>query len=312
MTIVLLMVYLSPPAGVAALGIYFVFLLVLPALLSRTRPVVAAEESDPAVGSVARVLGASIAWVASKRTIVLPVAMIVTLGAGFLAVQVPTEFDVKDFFTADSAFVVSLDKVEEHLGERGGEPATIYVETDLGDPAAVARLAQFRTDIAALDANGLAVTGTGQTFVEGSVLEVIDDVWGSPLTTDGISQVLGVELSDTNGDGIPDDASQLAAVYAYTRTAGIAADTTRFLQTPNDVRQRIWTSEDGTETATTFTVALTNTRRQESVVDARNAIAPVIDELRGAALSNSRVGRSCDRRVSTPCRGHCSTRCRSL
>jgi len=176
--------------------------------------------------------------------------------------------------------VVSLDKVEEHLGERGGEPATIYVETDLGDPAAVARLAQFRTDIAALDANGLAVTGTGQTFVEGSVLEVIDDVWGSPLTTDGISQVLGVELSDTNGDGIPDDASQLAAVYAYTRTAGIAADTTRFLQTPNDVRQRIWTSEDGTETATTFTVALTNTRRQESVVDARNAIAPVIDELR--------------------------------
>jgi len=112
------------------------------------------------------------------------------------------------------------------------------------------------------------------------VLEVIDDVWVSPLTTSGISQVLGIELSDTNGDGIPDDASQLNAVYAYARTAGIAVDATRFLQTPNDVRQRIWTSEDGTATATTFTVALTNTRRQESVVEARAAIAPVIDKLR--------------------------------
>lgn len=62
------------------------------------------------------------AWVASKRSIVLPVAGTMTITAGFLAVQVPTEFDVKDFFTADSDFVVALDKVNEHFPEVGGEP----------------------------------------------------------------------------------------------------------------------------------------------------------------------------------------------
>jgi len=280
MTIVLLMVYLSPPLGVAALALYIALAIVAPALLTRRRPIESVDVADVGVGPVARGIGTTIAWLASKRSIVLPVAGLATVGAAFLAIQVPTEFDVKDFFAADSAFVVALDKAEEHLGERGGEPATIYIETDLSDPLVVARLAQFRGDIAALDVEGLAIGGDGRTFVDGSVLQVIEDVWVSPIATRAVTEILGSNLTDTNSDGIPDDRDQLAAVYTYTRRAGVAVDSTRFLRTPNDVRQRIWVSDDGTKTATTFTIALTNTRRQESVVEAREAIAPVIAGLR--------------------------------
>lgn len=280
MTIVLLMVYLAPPLGVAALAIYIALAIVAPALLSRKRPIESIAVADAGAGRFARGIGATIAWLASKRSMVLPVAGLVTVGAAFLAIQVPTEFDVKDFFSADSAFVVALDKTQEHLGERGGEPATIYIETDLSNPLVVARLAEFRDDIAALDVDGLAIGGDGRTFVDGSVLQVIEDVWVSPIAPRAIAQILGVDLTDTNGDGIPDDSVQLAAVYTYTRKAGVAADSTRFLRTPNDVRQRIWVSDDGTETATTFAIALTNTRRQESVVDARAAVEPIIAGLR--------------------------------
>ncbi|GMQ85771.1 MAG: hypothetical protein BMS9Abin07_1339 [Acidimicrobiia bacterium] len=285
MTTVLLMVYLSPPAGVAALALYIGVALVAPALLSRRRAPDTAAVEGKGVGRIAGLIGAGIAWLASKRSIVLPVAGVLTIGATFLAVQVPTEFDVKDFFAADSDFVVSLDKVEQHLGARGGEPATIYIETDLTNSTVVARLSQFRDDVVGLKTEGLARAGDGSTFVDGSVLQVIEDAAKSPIVAAAIADAYGVGLSDEDRDGIPDDATQLAALYDYTRRAGIAVDTTRFLQTPNDVRQRIWVSDDGSKTATTFTIALTNTRRQESVVEARQAVAPAIDGLRADLLA---------------------------
>ncbi|MFV1970141.1 MAG: RND family transporter [Acidimicrobiia bacterium] len=280
MTTVLLMVYLSPPAGVAALAIYIGVALVAPVMLSRRRPTESDIAEGGGVGRVAALVGTVVAWFASKRSIVLPVAGAITITAGFLAVQVPTEFDVKDFFTADSDFVVALDKVDEHFAERGGEPATIYVEADLTDPVVVDRLARFRDDVIALDASSLARAADGRTFVDRSVLQVIEDAWASPITIQAISRTQGVTLSDVDGDGIPDDAAQLATLYAYTRRAGIAVDSTRFLRTPNDVQQRIWISDDGTTTATTFIIGMTNTRRQESIVEAREAVDPLIAGLR--------------------------------
>jgi predicted RND superfamily exporter protein len=280
MTTVLLMVYLSPPAGVAALAIYVGVAVVAPALLSRRRPAESDVAEGGGVGRIAGLVGSVVGWFASKRSIVLPVAGVITISAGFLAIQVPTEFDVNDFFAADSEFVVALDKIDEHRAERGGEPAMIYIETDLTNPAVVGRLAQFRDDVVALDASGLSRAADGQTFVDGSVLQVIEDAWTSPITTQAIAEIQGVALADLDGDGIPDDGAQLSALYAYTRLAGIAVDPATFLRTPNDVQQRIWVSDDQTKTATTLTIGMTNTRRQESIVEAREAIAPLIDGLR--------------------------------
>ena len=61
--------------------------------------------------------------------------------AAVFAVQVPAEFDVEDFFSSDTDFVVGLDQLDTHVGDRGGEPALLYVEGDLADPAALATVA---------------------------------------------------------------------------------------------------------------------------------------------------------------------------
>jgi predicted RND superfamily exporter protein len=279
MVTVLLLVYISPPVGVAALGIYLVAMLIAPAMLARQHPE-DTSVADRGVGRVAAFLGMAIAWLASKRAIVLPLAGAVTIGAAFLAVQVPTEFDVKDFFAADTDFVVGLDRIDEYVGARGGESATIYVEADLTDPVVVERLAGFRSDLGRLDTPSLARNAEGTTRVDGSVLEVIEESWASPVIIPAVAAATGVALTDTDGDGIPDDRRQLSALYAFTRVAGVAFDETRFLQTPNDVRQNLWLSDDGSAAATTFTIQLVDSRRQESVVEAREALAPPIDELR--------------------------------
>jgi len=279
MTMVLLLVFLSPAGGVIALGLYLVFALILPVALAKKHPSdspIGAED----VGSVAKALGKVTAWVAARRIVVLPIAGVLTIGAAFLAVQVPTEFDVEDFFAADTDFVVGLDRVEQHLGERGGEPATIYIEADVADPVVVGRLSEFRSDLEGLETSSLARDADGVTQVDGSVLEIIEDSWASPLTIAAVVEATGVVLTDTDADGIPDDRDQLAALYAFTRQAGIAADGTRFIQTPDDVNQNLWLSADGSDAATTFTIQLVDTRRQESVVEARDALSLPVEELR--------------------------------
>ncbi|MEE8407030.1 MAG: MMPL family transporter [Acidimicrobiia bacterium] len=279
MTTVLLMVFLSPPAGVAALGVYVVVALLVPAMLLRRHPIDTSATTGE-VGRVAELLGITIAWLSAKRAIVLPLAGAITIGAALLAVQVPTEFDVEDFFAADTDFVVALSRLDDHVGDRGGEPATIYLEADLTDPVVVKRLARFRSDLQSLNTPSLARSDDGTTRVLGSVLNVIEDSWASPITVAAIAEATGVTLTDADGDGIPDERSQLLALYSFTRQAGVAFDETRFLQTPNDVRQNLWLSDDGSATATRFTIQLIDTRRQESVVEARDAVAPLVVELR--------------------------------
>jgi predicted RND superfamily exporter protein len=287
-TAVLLMVYIEPAIGVAALAIYVVAALAMPALLSQRRPINTTPLPKGGVGLVARTLGAVVAAIAARWRLVVPVALGVTVVAAFLAVQVPTEFDVKDFFAADTGFVVALDKIDEHIGERGGERAAIYINAELSDPQTIERLEAFRSDIRGLDSDSLARGETGETRVLGSVLDVIEDVTNAPFTTTAIEAASGLTLTDTDGNGIPDDAAQLTAIYAFTRSAGITADGERFTQTPNDVKQNLWQDDRGDRYATTFTVQLRDTRRQESVVAARAALSPLVDELRAdLALSDA-------------------------
>ena len=191
MTAVLMMVYIEPAIGVAALAIYIVAALALPALLSRRRPIDAAPLPDGGMGSVARTLGKVVEATAARRRFVVPLALGTTVAAAFLAVQVPTEFDVKDFFAEDTDFVVALDTVDQHIGERGGEPATIYVNADLSDPLTVDRLDVFRSDLQGLESDSLARGETGETRVLGSVLDVIEDVANEPFTSSAVEAASG-------------------------------------------------------------------------------------------------------------------------
>lgn len=68
-------------------------------------------------------LGRLVGAVASTPLITLGIAAIVTAGALWAALQLEVTFDVKDFFSPDSDFVVALDKTAEYLGDQGGEPA---------------------------------------------------------------------------------------------------------------------------------------------------------------------------------------------
>ena len=110
---------------------------------------------------------------ARYRSLVLLVMAGVTAASVLLALRLDPELDVKDFFDSNSDFVVGLDKLDEHIAERTGEPGIIYIKGDLTDPQALAAIQQFVGKLAenpyvGRDADGNpSLAGCGKTLVHG-------------------------------------------------------------------------------------------------------------------------------------------------
>jgi uncharacterized protein len=192
MAAVLFVVYLSAPVGLALLGVYLVLFLALPLLLATRVPNRTPAPTVPSPPAPARELaewlGALVTAVARRRWIVLPTVAVCTIVAGVYALQVPAAFDVEDFFAQDTDFVVSLDKVDEHIGTQGGEQAIVLARGDLSEPPAQDALSRFAERVADLDTDLLAQDTQGRIRVDTDALEVLTGT--SPLTAPEAAQVV--------------------------------------------------------------------------------------------------------------------------
>jgi predicted RND superfamily exporter protein len=269
MTSVLLSVFILPAGGLIALAVYLLAFLVLP---YRFVPVGTGNGTIPRTepGRPTKLIGDLITGITRIRRFVLPAVAIVTVVAVSFMVRVESEFDVKDFFSADTDFVVGLDKLDEHGGEQAGEPADILIDADLSDPAALRAVAAFAEEVKTLDTDRFARTDAGQIDLQAGVLDVIDEVWRSDVARAAIP----AELSDTNDDGLPDTAEQLLAVYGFTRQAGVPFDAQNVVLTSDNVRTVL--SEDN---ATRMQLGIPGSRQVENISAAKDTLQPLIDNL---------------------------------
>ncbi len=269
MTSVLLSVFILPVGGLIALAIYVVAFLLIPYRLATAGAEnVEIPQVEPGRGT--KLIGEMISRTSRMRRIVLPAVAIVTVIAVSFMIRVESEFDVKDFFSADTDFVVSLDKLDEHGGEQAGEPADILIDADLSDPAALAATAKFATDVRALDSDRFARSDEGAIDLNAGVLDVIDEVWQSDVAL----AAAPVPLTDTDGDGLPDTTEQLVALYEFTRQAGVPFDAQNVTLTPDNVRTVL--SADG---ATRMQLQIPGSREVATISAARDTLQPLVDQL---------------------------------
>ena len=78
----------------------------------------------------------------NARTVLMLTALFTGVSV-FFALKLEPTFDVKDFFDPRSDMVIGLDKVDEHVGEKGGEPGIAYIKGDLMNPNAVSAISDF-------------------------------------------------------------------------------------------------------------------------------------------------------------------------
>lgn len=289
MASVLLMVFVLPWIGLVLAVLTAAATLAVPYAVRRRRlvgPAVGELPVSVAESRAAVTIGRIVSTVAARPAIVLGTALAVSTVAVTFAVRVPAEFDVEDFFASDTDFVIGLDQIDTHVGDRGGEPALVYVEGDLTDPDALAAVAASVDEIRNLDTPSLARDGDGQVQVDGSVFEVFDAAWESPIMTSIVEDRTGIALTDVNGDGIPDDADQVSALLTVAAEIGVPLDDERSLLAPDDVNTVV--SFDGEVPATVIEVQLVDSRSQTSVAAASEDLTVVADAL-SADLDNSFV-----------------------
>jgi uncharacterized protein len=299
--IAVLLLIVLPPAGVAALLGYGLLLIGLPLYLAGRRR--GSERSAAGEGAaweraggaggenggarrvvsetsgISRLTGDVVLVLTRRRFVLLPVVVLLTIGSGVLASRVEAAFDVKDFFSSGSEFVIGLDKIDEHYSATGGEPATVYIEGELDRPEAVAAIDRFVAKVDAMGSPRFARTVEGELLVSDLLGEVVREALAEPVAVAAIEEASGVELTDEDGDGLPDSSEQLAAVLAYAAERGVPFDERNLRYTPGDVGLVLWTSEDGTRRATQVSFEVPGTRNVANVELALTELTPLAEEL---------------------------------
>ena len=287
--VLLLVVGITVPGVGLILGSIVMFL-VVPALWLRFRNPGSAPD-PPAQETVAPQEGSLEAWLSSLvvrlarfRLAVLLAAAGVTAGAVVFALQLEAEFDVKDFFDSKSDFVVGLDKLDEHVGQRRGEQALIYLEGDLASPEALASIQLLTQKLG--DNPHIARDADGTPFIQDSnVIDVLARVTGSTYARDRVQETTGVQIDDGNGDGLPDTREQVSAVMAYVVAHGVPLDDASLVYDAGRVREVLsYQSTAGQDAAALLTLGIPDSREQTTVRAAREALTEDL-----AFLSDSAV-----------------------
>ena len=282
--VVVLLLIVFPPTGVAALALYLVLLVALP-LRWRARSRDGGEVWDELThdggdrSRFASLTGDAVLALTRSRFVLLPVVAAVTAISGLLATRVEAAFDVKDFFASDSDFVIALDKVDDYFTETGGEPATVYIEGDLTSPAALATIDRFVANVDALASPRFARSVEGELQVTPLLGDVVRDALAEPIAAGAIAASSGVTLEDRDDDGLPDSTEQVEVIYAFAAERGIPFDEQNLRYTPDDVNQLLWTSDDGSRRATQISFFLPGTRTVENVQLALEELEPIAEQL---------------------------------
>ena len=204
--------------------------------------------------------------------VVLIAAALLTGLAIWLALKLEPTFDVEDFFDHSSDFVVSLDKLDTHVGTKAGEPGKVYIRGDLTAPSALSDIDKFIADLPEIPE--VARFGDNEVMTGDHAISLIKDVTSNEFARSMVARNSGVSITDSNGDGIPDTKEQVKAIYDFITEQGVPlnAETLRF--NPSQVKQVLYHDPEGIEeNVTILDVPIVGSREQANVASAGEALS---------------------------------------
>ncbi len=221
---IIIMIALSVPIGLMVLALVSLFQILIPFLIGRrrrqdNRDSISTADRDP-ISNSSGLIEKTVVLVVSRSYLVLFATVVITSLAVVMALRLESTFDVKDFFAVDSDFVVSLDKIDEHVGELGGEPASIIIEGDLSNPESIAALNAVYENLQRNESLAHGKDGKIQMFPP-DPLAVINGNTESDFARERAFDLTGIEIVDADGDGVPDTREGIRAVLDLALTDGV-------------------------------------------------------------------------------------------
>ena len=210
-------------------------------------------------------VGKVVSWVSDRWFITLPIVLIVTGFAAWGWMNVETRMDAEDALYSRSDFVVSLDKLDEHVAEKSGELTTLYIEGDLTQHEA---LDAMKATIDRMNDNEHVSRNmlTGEPNPYTYLFDLFEAVYEEEYGRAQIETASGVAITDIDGDLIPDTQEQLQAIYDYVAENGLPHDATTMRYTAERIEEFFVqsTPESGND-ATLMYIGVPGTREQEVV-----------------------------------------------
>jgi len=89
-----------------------------------------------------------------------------------------------------------------------------------------------------------------------------------------VNAVTGVQIADSDGDGLPDSQAHIEATYTYMLTEGVPLEENTLILTAGQVREVLFHDPDGLQDdVTILTVGIPGTREQQNVIAARDSLS---------------------------------------
>jgi predicted RND superfamily exporter protein len=285
---IIVMIAVSVPIGLAILAIVFLTQIIVPlwigARISRKNPhsnsAIENHPTDSKDGMTERVVD----FVVRNRYPVLIATVIITALSVWTAAKLDASFDVKDFFAATSDFVVSLDKIDEHISERGGEPAIVLVEGNFADPTTIKAIQQVYANFDENPSLARSTQNEVQIF-EPHILGAIQQNTSSDFARQRALDLYGVEVIDLDSDGLPDTSEGIRAILDLALAEGIFNEQGEQIFVPDRVATN-YRRIDGVD-ATTLMVFLPGTRELSNVAAAFEQLTQDVEVLETAASVSS-------------------------
>ena len=284
---VILLIAVSKVLGLALLTVTGLLFLVVPAAFIYRK-----YRGDPDPAKIENVqVASSHRWLSATPVVeglvtrlvkwtpaVLIAAALLTGLAIWLALKLEPTFDVEDFFDHSSDFVVSLDKLDTHVGTKAGEPGKIYIKGDLTDPAALSDIDNFITGLTKIPE--VARFGDNEVMTGEHAISLIRDVTSNEFARSMVVRNSDVSITDSNGDGIPDTKDQVKAIYDFITEQGVPLNTETLRFNPSQVKQVLYHDPTGIEeNVTILDVPIVGSREQANVASAEKALSTRLNAL---------------------------------
>lgn len=244
-------------------------------------------------------LGRIVCSLANRKAIVLPLVLIISIAAAFYASNLEAKLDAKEYFDSNSDFVISLDKLDEHIGEKGGEPAFIYIKGDLSEPESLIAIQNMINNMGD-DKTVARDPMDGQPNVSAEIFDFLEAILASDVAIAKVENSSpGVSITDTNEDNIPDTQEQLRAIYDYIVQYGIPLDENTLRYEPSRIKESLFHDPSGAEEdATLVGIGIPSTREQEVVKESRTELLEDMKALEVSDISAGLIGSAYERDVT--------------
>ena len=264
----------APTVGAAALVVFVLLFVGLPALVTRRRnrrALIAGKRMQNLHGGAAHGLepvGRLVAFLAKWRVVTIPVIVLVAVLGVLTATKVESGFEIKDFISSETDFAQSIARTADHFPSSGEGSSILFIKGDLTDPATLASIDAVVETLQASDAD-FGRNADGSLIVGLHAGDVVRMV-----TTSDVAAELGIV--DADGNGLPDSPAGISAAYEYAWANGVPRPDGGVAIPAAEVTGIVAPSGDGQATAVVVQVG--------SFTDGA-IIVPVQEEMEAAAAA---------------------------